>query len=1011
MAVAKARLGGQWVDSTITERVRYGGQWIDVGPTEQPAQTEFLFSASMEAPDNPNWSEAGTSLTLGTLITPTTNGEILGGRWLFPTVIPTGMVAQFVLYDAVTRAELRRATFTNPTGGAWNTVPITPYPVTAGARLVAAVHIGGGTQIAYPSRHGFFATGRTNGNLTAPASTADPVGNGRFYNGDGFPGDSYNASSYYVDLLFAVPVVSGGSITLVGPDRPVLPGQTVGLDVVATNLAAGETIASYTWSVQSGGGSLTGASTATPTYTAPSGTGVAVVRAAVTTNLGNIGYLDLKVSRGANPVAAENALPGTPRAVWDLPVGALGGVDSLQGFCDGFSADKSETVAFKIGQSDGAGWTASIYRLGWYGGNGARLYANLTPTSGQLAASQSQPAPADADPSTTLLSADCAAWATTLEWTPPAWAPSGMYVLRLDRTGGGASHVLFVLRDDDRVADLMVMPADSTWQAYNAWGGLGSGQYAGNSLYYGTSVYQYNDDAARFISYNRPIINRGACDPGRNYGAVEWSTWFTGEYPMLRFLERNGIDAKWYSCLDAAGDPDGDLLANVNAAMFVGHNEYWSDGMRSGWEAAKAAGTSIFSCAGNEVFWRCVGSAADSDGRPRTWECQKSTIGGRGSDRPEWTGAWRDPAGSGKGGGRPENELTGTIFVVNGPDLRSLVVPQAGGYSATPLWRHTPVAALGVGQSWSSPGQILGFEWDTYGPGGTSSPGAAYLADPHPEAIYCSDATYTIPSGLLLTDAGDEYTSGGTASHRLVVHPGGNGAIAFGTGTVNWALGLDNANVYQQGGDNVSSVIQQATINMLTDMGAPPATLMAGLTMPTPHDWWGGGEPAVRETFPMDTPGAADGADGQNITVATRFSVTAPGSWVGMRVWVTPTAPTITPRIVAYNDDTDARLAVQQYTEPSSRGQYHDVLWASPNAPIPVAPGSTYMAAVHSSRYAATATSGMSLPLLSGSERIYSASGFVSVGLYRYETEPGTVPPATDTSLFFHVAPLIEFDA
>lgn len=622
-----------------------------------------------------------------------------------------------------------------------------------------------------------------------------------------------------------------------GRARPVVNGGGVLLDVVATP-PGGESITGHSWQIISGGGSLTNATTATPTYTAPaSGNALAVIRDTVTASGGGTASADVTVSYHATVVAAENALTGTPRATWDLPTTDLGGIATLQGFCDGFTANRDETANFKIAQSDGAGWSAEVFRLGYYGGNGARSYGTLAPSGAQLTSSQSQPAPLDADASTTKLSADCSNWATTLTWTPPSWAPSGMYVLRLNRTGGGASHVMFILRDDARTADLMVMPSDSTWNAYNAFGGMGSANWlAGNSLYFGTTVNQYDTDCARFVSYNRPVVNRAAQNV--TYGAVEWSNFFTGEYPMLRFLERNGIDAKYYGCIDAAGDPTGAKLANVGAAMMIGHNEYWSDGMRAGWEAAKAAGTNIFSCAANECFWRLVGTELDGAGRPRTWECQKSTINGRGNTRPEWTGTWRDPDGAGKGGDNPENLLTGTIFVVNGPDLRALVVPKDGGYADQPLWRHTSVAALAAGQSYSSPSQIIGFEWDTYGPAGCSTTGADFLADPHPQARYCSNMTANVTLDFVLTDAGDVYGPG-TVTHRCVVTPNGpNGGITFGTGTINWALGVDNANTYQQGNDNTAVQIQQATINMLVDMGAAPATLMAGLTEPTPESWF-----------------------------------------------------------------------------------------------------------------------------------------------------------------------------
>jgi N,N-dimethylformamidase beta subunit-like protein len=707
-------------------------------------------------------------------------------------------------------------------------------------------------------------------------------------------------------VSFPVAHVGGAAPTVTaGRARPVVVGGSVQLDVTATP-PGGESIIGYAWVIVSGAGSLTGAGTATPTYLPPSsGSGTAVVRATVSATNAGQATADVTVSYHASVVAAENALPGTVRAVWDLSSPNLGGISTLQGFCDGFSIDKTGTANFKIAQSDTAGWGAEVFRLGYYAGDGARSYGTITPSGAQVTASQAQPAPADADPDTTLLSADCAAWSTTLTWTPPAWAPSGIYVLRLNRTGGGASHITFVVRDDARTADLMLMPADSTWNAYNAWGGMGSGQYAGNSLYYGTAVDQYQADCAHYVSYNRPVVNRGAADAGRSYGAVEWSTFFTGEYPMLRFLERNGFDVKYYGCIDAAGDSAGTHLTGngstrggVKAAMFVGHNEYWSSVMRAGWEQAKNRGVSVFSCAGNEVFWRTYGSSPDTDGRPRVQECQKSTINGRGGSRPQWTGSWRDPDGAGKGGNSPENTFTGTIFVVNGPDLRSFVVPFAGGYSAQPLWRDTTVAALSTGQSFTSPSQILGFEWDTYGAGGVDTTGNNFLAAAHPRARFCSTVDYFV-GGVVLTDAGDEYGSG-TATHRLVVHPGGAGAITFGTGTVNWALGCDNANTYQQGADNTSLVIQQATANVLTDMGAPPKSLMAGLVQPTPVDWYPD-IPTAAVTASTSIPGptlgsgavatpvVVSGAATISTPVILRTALATPGTVAGLASIAVPT--------------------------------------------------------------------------------------------------------------------------
>ncbi|MBL8159716.1 DUF4082 domain-containing protein [Candidatus Saccharibacteria bacterium] len=700
----------------------------------------------------------------------------------------------------------------------------------------------------YPATAHYWSTGAGNGGhingpLVAPNATeATGGGQGSFLYQDsiGYPENQFNQTNYWVDVAISDTSLAPLEPTVnAGNGRPVLNGGSVVLDA-QVDPPEGETITAYSWTVETGGGSLADATTAAPTYTAPdNGEGVAIIRCTATASNGADGSDVIRVAYASNIIVAENKLPGTSRSIWDLAHSNFGGMEEVQGFCDGFSVNKDEVVSFKIAQSDTGDWAADVYRLGYYGENeGARLIESLTPTAQQLSDSRNQPVPLNVDPGRTKPSLDCGNWTETLHWTPPAWAVSGVYILRIRRVGGGVGHIIFVLRDDEREADIMMMPADSTWQAYNAFGGLGADLLTGNSLYYGVDVNQYELNCARFISYNRPIVNRIAANVGQAYGAVEYSNFFTSEYNMVRFLERNGYDVKYYGCIDAAGDPEGDLLRPVKVAMMVGHSEYWSDHMRAGWEAAKQRGTSVFSCSGNEVYWRLVGSDLDASGRPRTWECQKTTINGRGAERPEWTGAWRDPDGFGEGGGRPENLLTGTIFVVNGPDFRELKVPFEGGYSKQPLWRLTAVADITQGE-WISPPQILGFEWDTFGPDGVTTGAAEFLAEPHAQARFCSRVTYNINAGMLLTDAGDVYDAAGAAEHRLVVQPSGtNGGITFGTGTVNWSFGLESANTYQIGGNNTSTPLRQATVNILRDMGVVPASLMAGLVVPDPVEWF-----------------------------------------------------------------------------------------------------------------------------------------------------------------------------
>ena len=78
----------------------------------------------------------------------------------------------------------------------------------------------------------------------------------------------------------------------------------------------------------------------------------------------------------ANPVACENQKQGTPQSDWDV-----GSNDSyIQGFADPFSVNVGGTINFKI-QTVANSYTIDIYRMGYYGGDGARLVTSFSPSA------------------------------------------------------------------------------------------------------------------------------------------------------------------------------------------------------------------------------------------------------------------------------------------------------------------------------------------------------------------------------------------------------------------------------------------------------------------------------------------------------------------------------------------------------------------------------------------------------------------------------------------------------
>jgi hypothetical protein len=296
----------------------------------------------------------------------------------------------------------------------------------------------------------------------------------------------------------------------------------------------------------------------------------------------------------------------------------------------------------------------------------------------------------------------------------PSTLVSGIYIAKIIRTdNSGASHIPFVVRDDAAQADILLQTDDPTWQAYN--------QFGGKSLYLGSPIRAYK------VSYNRPFATRSQSS---GYGKSNYL--FYAEYPMLRFLEQNGYNVKYWSGIDT--DRLGAALvgsAKPKVFLTVGHDEYWSLGQRNSVEAARAAGVNLAFFSGNDVFWKTRWeNSIDGSGTPyRTLVTYKETHENGPADPadpPTWTGTWRDPRFSPPGAGyRPENALTGTIFTVN-RGTAPITVP--GAFANLRFWRNTAVAGLSPAQSLTLALDTLGYEWNEDLDNGFRPPGQFQLS-------------------------------------------------------------------------------------------------------------------------------------------------------------------------------------------------------------------------------------------------------------------------------------------
>ena len=566
----------------------------------------------------------------------------------------------------------------------------------------------------------------------------------------------------------------------------------------------------------------------------------------------------------ANEIVAENCLEGHPATEWDINGY---GDPSIQGFGTDIAINRGETIEFKV-DTDSDDYRIDIYRMGYYGGMGARRVDSFEPSA---AMPQIQPEclrgpiPVLAEgggletwPAPLV---DCGNWAVSAAWQAPEDATSGIYFARLVRedpiegwvkndefqptplppTGedslweapgfhavmrnplreARASHIYFVVRDDDSESDLLFQTSDLNWQAYNRYGGH--------------SVYgRLNPERIRLhggpprapkVSYNRPFENR-------HYRAVNMV--FNSEYPMVRWLERNGYDVSYTSGVDT--DRRGEELLEHKVFLSVGHDEYWTGQQRRNVEAALAAGVHLGFFGSNDIFWkvRWEPSIDGSEQPYRTFVTYKESQDHRKLDPVEWTGLFRDHRSINPEGPWPANALTGTLFTVNAWRNDPLMVDAE--FADLRFWRNTEVARLRPGERYVSIKGILGHEWDSDIDNGFRPPGLFRLS-----ATTIDNLQYCVHPGR-----GCET---GSATHNAVMYRHESGALVFDTGTLQWPWGLDAHHDTETGvpperqngmdtrvgvdPNGPDRVLQQATLNVFADMGVQPATMQPDLVPAT----------------------------------------------------------------------------------------------------------------------------------------------------------------------------------
>ena len=259
----------------------------------------------------------------------------------------------------------------------------------------------------------------------------------------------------------------------------------------------------------------------------------------------------------------------------------------------------------------------------------------------------------------------------------PAWR-SGFYEVRLEVDLGGKarrSHAFFVVRPPvgRPTASILLALSTNTWHAYNDFGGRNL--YTG-----GTQVSLQRPMSPGYLSkppgLGRRVTTTAPPDPQMaahvgylqlNHlspyaGSAGWPDW---EQPFLAWAEREGYAIDVVTNADLEEHPE--LLAGDDYSLYlsIGHDEYWSAGMRDTVEGFIARGGHAAFLSGNTSFWQVRLEDPTPEGPAATMVGYKGQFKRDpvfGTDRvAELTSMWSDHLIE-----RPENLMTGVSFARGG---------------------------------------------------------------------------------------------------------------------------------------------------------------------------------------------------------------------------------------------------------------------------------------------------------------------------------------------------------
>ncbi len=258
----------------------------------------------------------------------------------------------------------------------------------------------------------------------------------------------------------------------------------------------------------------------------------------------------------SNPIVIENRQPGSTG--WQLSSKVSSeDTNEIRGYASAVSINKGQSITFYVTVNPAQTFNIDVYRVGWYGGTGGRLMQQIGPLKG---ATQTFPCPMDSV--TGMISCN---WSASYSLTVPTTWTDGIYLARLSNANGYTNYIIFAVRDDSRMADLLYSQPVNTYQAYNNWP---ADHIHGKDLHAIDSSGPNTiggDARAVKVSFDRPYSKNGA------------HLFFNWEIYFIHWMEKMGYDVTYTTNIDMHANPK--RMAAFKGVLSVGHDEYWSKPM------------------------------------------------------------------------------------------------------------------------------------------------------------------------------------------------------------------------------------------------------------------------------------------------------------------------------------------------------------------------------------------------------------------------------------------------